>query len=440
MCRIGKEMVEITFAVARERVNGVIENLIQKNLDHTSLGYFPHRRVQTLSSLNAATVIFFCIGAALDEKFRAAFLFSASLIMLLIFLNVLLLKRYRDAETAEITKEIASIAQEYSSSLEKSQHVNDSNYRSNLRGLISSGHSQISIIAVFRDGQWQRIPSLLLVEGDIISLMAGDTTPAAVYELISDRNCENQDSDRESYVGNTSAKKIGWKRGKLLEKGTKVLLRAERKKYSPQNDSTPTEHEEADICNSYDIAEEHATQTDSETVPMLPQVNLKRPSKQDVSEKHKQSRAINSQSVELLTLSGDMRCFLLAETPILEYCEDIFRCVSAPSAPRESFVRSLFLYVLDEGLRLMVGVLLLFAFAVIIRMSLIAEANKTQISTVTISTFSLIDLASDSSFSSGFDLALVFPHFFGAWIALCRSPHNCKFVGNSRGAPESRGE
>jgi hypothetical protein len=384
MCGQREMSSPINFGGARERVKAAIENLIQKNSVSISLGYFPGRRIQILSSLNAATAVSLVIGAVLDGNFRAAFLFSASLTLLLICLNVVLLKRYREAESAEITKEMASIAEEYSSSLERSQNINDPNCHDNTRGLISSGHSQISIIAVFRDGKWQRVPSLLLVEGDIISLMAGDTTPAAVYELLSDRSYDAHDSDRDSHIANNSTKKNAWKRGKLLEKGAKVLLRAERKKYSPQSDSTPHEHEERDGGSPYDISEDHnEAQVDSEMTPILPQNNLKRPTKQDASEKHKQSRAINSQSVELLTLSGDMRCFLLAETPILEYCEDIFRCsVSNPSAPRESFVRSLFLFVLDEGLRLMGGVLVIFALAVIIRMSLVAEANQTQISSV----------------------------------------------------------
>jgi len=41
---------------------------------------------------------------------------------------------------------------------------------------ISSGHSQVSIVACYRSNQWVRIPILLLAEGDIIALMAGGTS------------------------------------------------------------------------------------------------------------------------------------------------------------------------------------------------------------------------------------------------------------------------
>jgi hypothetical protein len=49
---------------------------------------------------------------------------------------------------------------------------------------IFSGHPQISIVTVYRNMCWMRIPSLGLVEGDIIALMAGDITPGKVFELL----------------------------------------------------------------------------------------------------------------------------------------------------------------------------------------------------------------------------------------------------------------
>ena len=48
---------------------------------------------------------------------------------------------------------------------------------------IISGHSHISIVTTYRQGIWQRIPTLLLAEGDVIALMGGDVTPGDVYEL-----------------------------------------------------------------------------------------------------------------------------------------------------------------------------------------------------------------------------------------------------------------
>jgi hypothetical protein len=49
---------------------------------------------------------------------------------------------------------------------------------------IFSGHPHISIVTVYRNTCWMRIPSLGLVEGDIIALMGGDITPGKVFELL----------------------------------------------------------------------------------------------------------------------------------------------------------------------------------------------------------------------------------------------------------------
>ena len=49
---------------------------------------------------------------------------------------------------------------------------------------IFSGHPHISIVTVYRNNCWMRIPSLGLVEGDIIALMGGDVTPGKVFELL----------------------------------------------------------------------------------------------------------------------------------------------------------------------------------------------------------------------------------------------------------------
>lgn len=49
---------------------------------------------------------------------------------------------------------------------------------------IFSGHPHISIVTVYRNKCWMRIPSLGLVEGDIIALMAGDITPGRAFELL----------------------------------------------------------------------------------------------------------------------------------------------------------------------------------------------------------------------------------------------------------------
>ena len=67
---------------------------------------------------------------------------------------------------------------------------------------IFSGHPHISIITVYRNNNWQRIPSLGIVEGDIIALMAGDATPGRAYELLPEENNGNGNGNGTHGNGN----------------------------------------------------------------------------------------------------------------------------------------------------------------------------------------------------------------------------------------------
>lgn len=406
----------MSFQTAREQVNAAIEETIRQKLESFRPNYVPSQRFLIISSLNVASIAFFALCAAFHENFRTGYIFGTIVILILAIINFILMKRYSIAEMTETLLEISTISRAYSSSLEHSKNHVMSKSQAENQDVINCGHSHVSIIAVFRDGHWQRIPSLLLVEGDIISLMAGDTTPGSCYELISDRACTVFNS--EIYSQNAhSLKKCGWRRGKHLEKGTKVLLRAERKKYSSNNDTSPT-----DYSTDFDAHDEKMNTRDPEVRPPTYQ-NETRPEKQE-SDKHKQSRAINSQSIELLTLSGDMRCFLMAETPMVNYCKEIFGETTASNC-RDSFVRTLFVYVLDEGFGLMKVVLLIFAIAVIIRMAMVPESNHTQFPIVSRYVFPLLSCDADCVFTIVYYPPFFRSHIFTTGADLCRSTYNC---------------
>jgi hypothetical protein len=435
-------MAELSFLQARERVRSAIQDILRENLESIHPSCSLGLRVQRLICLNLGTAFILVVSAAVDRNFRKGFVFSAALVLVLIIINVLLQRRYASAEITELAKEMEVITDEYVASLAKYQNALDPSPREKPQGLISSGHSHVSIIAVFRDGQWQRIPSLLLVEGDIISLMAGDSTPGSAYELISDRICTSQTNGPDREPLNGSTKKNGWRRGRLLEKGSKVLLRAERKKYSPQSDSI-SEHEKCGH-SSLDAPEDpRLNQSEFEmTLPILPALDPVHPTRQESSEKHKQSRAINSQSVELLTLSGDMRCFLMAETPILDFCKEVLQRSSTRGPSSDSFVRTLFLYVVDEGFRLMFGILILLTLAVILRMSLLPEANESQVALVGPIRLRLSlppsPVVSDPPLSSVDDLPIFFSDLPLSGTPFRRSPHHRKPARDSRGSDQLR--
>jgi hypothetical protein len=92
---------------------------------------------------------------------------------------------------------------------------------------IFSGHPHISIVTVYRNNCWMRIPSLGLVEGDIIALMGGDITPGKVFELLPEETVkrnyltalgdEDGDGEEKEKEGGKLCEKDG-ERGREREK------------------------------------------------------------------------------------------------------------------------------------------------------------------------------------------------------------------------------
>ena len=102
-------------------------------------------------------------------------------IFIIMMLNVAIVLRYKKGARYEIKDQLRDILQHYISSIETHSTKSrvgsfisgeKTNGDDNLarHGLIS-GHSHVSIVSVYRENQWQRLPSLLLTKGDIISLM-----------------------------------------------------------------------------------------------------------------------------------------------------------------------------------------------------------------------------------------------------------------------------
>ncbi|CAM9198985.1 unnamed protein product, partial [Ectocarpus sp. 12 AP-2014] len=48
---------------------------------------------------------------------------------------------------------------------------------------LQQGSALASVVSVFRNDLWQRVPKLLLVKGDIVALMGGDKAPCLAEVL-----------------------------------------------------------------------------------------------------------------------------------------------------------------------------------------------------------------------------------------------------------------
>ena len=205
---------------------------------------------------------------------------SICIIFVVSCVNVVLAKRTRDSENKELKEEVNSMASDFEEFLKYEEKYDAKEGTNSNEGeataSILSGHSHINIVTTYRNKQWQRIPTLLLAEGDIIALMGGDISPGRAFELLPLPGQAKASSALSSFEPQL------WRRGPLVERGVKIYLR------TSQGENLGNNHTAPSVAPSY--------------------------------ERH---RSLASDSVELLILSGDIRCFLLAETPVEGFTRNV---------------------------------------------------------------------------------------------------------------------
>lgn len=402
------------------------------------------------------SILILIIIAVLYAQFVIGTVLAAVILFAACVLSLIMTSRYYAAESGELFRQLQDIMKQYLGSLESGRMIES---QSNLSVKnITSGHSNVSIVAVYRDEYWQRIPSLLLVDGDIIALTAGDITPGKVFELISDRNSVGPPvaPPWSSFGGPMSPQPIagpslsanasmtsrrGWHKGQCLDGGIKIHLREERRKYaitphdvmaayssalaaatadSTLQDSNPrpfdsvhkrsrgqsfdTQCRERRLnsdaispnlgsrlrSGSHDsplgtgsFAGGKQGHSDDKTIPTIDKQAAASgyAAADNTTDRHKHTRAINNQSSELLTLSGDMRCFVLAETPVKSFCRDVLstsQSSHANSGPilNDSYVRALFVSVYDDSRSVMWWLVGLSLAAAAVRLALVPECRK----------------------------------------------------------------
>lgn len=355
----------IAFGEARERVKNVLRDTISKHMK-TDFSIF-NNRYWYQKALFLLPAVLTCVLLIVTINVGTSQLFFSGLISTLIFIvvctcvNVLIFSRVSCTESIEMCAELEKIASDYdkytqiytqnsgggesagSTDVSSGEPFSNHDRAAETISLspppkanIASGHAHINIVTVFRNKRWQRLPSLLLAEGDVIALMVGDITPGKVHELVASPSHERK--GRSAATGR-------FYKGKLIDKGVKI--------------------------------------TDSKAF------------------QERNHRSISANSTELLSLSGDIRCFCMAETPIKYFCEDLFSEETVneklmdkgtrnytpvqeinPSGlkakpSQESFIRSLFFTVLQEGMRLFLLAGLVYIIFAVVRLSLLTSARGT---------------------------------------------------------------
>ena len=400
----------------------------------------------------ASSMVLLAIVAALNTDFVVGSAFGAAAILCSIMISVLFVLQYHASEKGELHGQLLDIMNQYAKSLEVGKIL--SSNLPKLSKTLTSGHSNVSIVAVYRDEFWQRIPSLLLVEGDVIALTAGDITPGRVYELLSDRDSMSvlqttwppssepfAPSPRPPVIPTTKCRR-GWRKGDCLEAGVKIHIREERRKYAASTEPTgrrsfvldalsqlpsaaPSRPPIRSRAMSFDTQQRDkqvtygirsksrsfdallSSATEGPTNPLLtgtakadiegsPTYTPKTETRAraapaataagtGTSDRHKHTRAINNQSIELLTLSGDMRCFVMAESPVESFCTGVLRTQRCTQSrvSRDSYVRALFVSVFDDSRTVMWGLLAVSLVASGVRLGLVVEARDLFVPQVT---------------------------------------------------------
>lgn len=252
-------------------------------------------------------------------------------------LNAALEAMYRKSESLEVSASLKGILEAYESAYEAARKYVPLSVLGSSASLackelskayLSSGHSQVSIVHVFRDNQWLRLPVLLLAEGDIIALMGGDITPGQCYEIervkstnvasFTDEHTHDADgvggldAFDTAVLGEGAPGKNGgtcWKLGKLMEAGEKVHIR-NRQQFSQQK---PSNHRGGGV--SHEAHVESPAPAPAAVIAPLQGV-VAGVEQLHFGERH---RSLGPESVEILSLSGDVRCFRMAETPITSF-------------------------------------------------------------------------------------------------------------------------
>jgi len=177
-----------TFGVTWEKARAILETVCRSAAQQAEEDSVVSR-LATIGStpadsvLIAATLVFLCLSALVDSAYRTASVAAAIVAFSGASVCGYFLKTTQDAETSELATRLEVIADKF--------HAACSNDDAVLAGLRPShshalrhGSPLTSVVPVYRDGQWHRVPTLLLVENDLIALATSDVAPGAAVEYL----------------------------------------------------------------------------------------------------------------------------------------------------------------------------------------------------------------------------------------------------------------
>jgi hypothetical protein len=407
----------LTFPESRERIQTSLDTILHyfENL-HSRKKIFcdliSERRFLTWTLLSLVILALYAISLSLQRfgEFQPGLLFTIVVYFVVYLFNFFCYLKYNYIAQVELSTLIKSIIYQYKSYLDHQlKSFDTSNEFPAIQ--VPSGHSQVSIVNVYRGHQWMKIPVLLLAEGDIIALMGGDITPCLVYELkvVNLAHQSNQGSVNSpsnipaASTANTTAKSGGhhhnfgststiggagattagkagktsemdlrWVKTKLVPPGERIFIDVENE----GDDTADIHHDETLNPDDFHLMEGSVQATN--LMHEFRKVAEKHPHPASAPKGHldNRHRVLGPESIEILRLTGNIRCFLIAETPIEPYIHSIYsKQVAIAERNRKTFIHQLRELVIMEGTRIIAVVLGLIMILAIIRFVLF-EQNR----------------------------------------------------------------
>ncbi len=289
--------------------------LLRCGIGNQADNYVNHiiRQVYIILSVTATILAFYIASYEVDQAPFApsGLLLSLIAIAVIGLTNALIIVLYKKSYDTEVYKSLQRITNQYAFYMRKQEThktskkiaVDDSSSTG-----IPTGHSQISIINTLRNGQWQKLPILMLAEGDVIALMGGDLTPCKVVELISKKV-----PTKSSYSNLASFQDADWEEGEIIEKCCKIHIangnENERLHHHHHHKSEYSYHREPSRSSRSEMTAIASTNS-------IKSVAMSSAGSFAVPERH---RSVDPEGIEILRLCGNTRCFRVLETPMKEF-------------------------------------------------------------------------------------------------------------------------
>ncbi|CAM9177491.1 unnamed protein product [Discosporangium mesarthrocarpum] len=239
----------------------------------------------------------------------------ALLVLCSLVVNITIKSIYQRCEALELRDRVSSTCKAYvhnsraamGQPAEYTGHPQSQRSKGQAVGLLQ-GSALATVIPVYRSGLWQRIPKLLLVEGDVIALMGGDKAPA---------NAELLHVDTDAASGGKIAsheQPMNAAAGHHFEDSTSVLQEA---KSLAQDCAVEREGNRVEESHANAAPQSLFFEAMGSQVSAGQHIELR----SEATEYFKTKTMVSATSPSLLFLCGDMRCYRLLSTPLAAHLQ-----------------------------------------------------------------------------------------------------------------------